>query len=53
MNDEKILYLILQVLEIEIGIFANNFNWQKAWGLSDQEYKLLQKSRSRLTLKDS
>lgn len=53
MNDQKALYLIHQVLDTEIGIFANNFNWQKAWGLSDQEYKLLQESRYRLTLKDS
>ena len=53
MNDQKALDLIREVLETEIGTSANNFDWQEHWGLLDQEYVVLQRSLSRLTLEDS
>ena len=50
MTDEKILQLILSVLDTEIGPDCSNFDWQEWWEMSDEDYALVQDAVKRLRL---
>ena len=51
MTDERVLDLLKEVLETEVGKSANNFDWQEYWDMTDQEFHRLQISLNDLTLK--
>ena len=50
MTDAEILKLILDVLDTEIGPDCSNFDWQEWWGMSDENYALVQEAVKRLRL---
>ena len=51
MTDERVLDLLKEVLETEVGKSANNFDWQEYWDMTDQEFHRLQISLNDLTFK--